>query len=46
LISGYIQQALGYPLFFVFVFLLTVPGMFTLWFIPWDEQHKDMIVTE
>lgn len=34
LISGYIQQALGYPVFFILVFLLTIPGMITLFFIP------------
>ena len=34
LISGYIQQTVGYPIFFVLVFLLTIPGMITLFFIP------------
>ncbi|GBF80282.1 MFS transporter [Aphanothece sacrum] len=34
LISGYLQQELGYPLFFMVAFLLTVPGMFTVFFIP------------
>jgi PAT family beta-lactamase induction signal transducer AmpG len=34
LISGYIQQTLGYQQFFVFVFLLTIPGMLTLLFLP------------
>ncbi|HEY9674686.1 MAG TPA: hypothetical protein V6D11_24825 [Waterburya sp.] len=34
LISGYIQQAVGYPIFFVLVFLLTIPGMITLFLIP------------
>jgi MFS transporter, PAT family, beta-lactamase induction signal transducer AmpG len=38
LVSGYIQQALGYPLFFVFVFLLTIPGMLTLFFIPLSDK--------
>lgn len=42
LISGYIQQALGYPLFFVTVFLLTVPGMVTLWFIPWNDSSSQI----
>ncbi|HEY9726939.1 MAG TPA: MFS transporter [Chroococcales cyanobacterium] len=34
LISGYIQQAVGYPVFFIVVFLATIPGMVTLCFIP------------
>jgi MFS transporter, PAT family, beta-lactamase induction signal transducer AmpG len=38
LASGYIQQTLGYQLFFVFVFLLTIPGMLTLFFIPLDDE--------
>lgn len=38
LVSGYIQQSLGYPLFFVVVFLLTIPGMLTLFFIPLSDE--------
>ena len=38
LISGYLQQALGYPIFFILVFLLTIPGMATLFFIPLDAD--------
>ncbi len=34
LISGSIQQAVGYPVFFILVCLLTIPGMVTLFFIP------------
>jgi PAT family beta-lactamase induction signal transducer AmpG len=34
LISGYVQQAVGYPVFFILVCLLTIPGMVTLFFIP------------
>ncbi|HEY9603781.1 MAG TPA: hypothetical protein V6C85_19355 [Allocoleopsis sp.] len=34
LISGYLQQAVGYPVFFIVVFLATIPGMITLCFIP------------
>lgn len=33
LVSGYLQKALGYPLFFVLVYLLTIPGMIALFFI-------------
>ena len=34
LISGSLQQALGYPIFFVLVCFLAIPGMLTLLFIP------------
>lgn len=37
LISGYIQQAVGYPSFFILVFLATIPGMITLFFIPLED---------
>ncbi|BAY11940.1 MFS transporter [Calothrix sp. NIES-2098] len=37
-ISGTIQQAVGYPLFFVLVCLLTIPGMITIFFIPLREE--------
>jgi len=37
-ISGAIQQALGYPLFFVLVCLLTIPGMLTIFFIPFSPN--------
>ncbi|OUL28105.1 MFS transporter [Nostoc sp. RF31YmG] len=39
-ISGTIQQAVGYPLFFVLVCLLTIPGMITIFFIPLQEESK------
>ncbi|BAY21951.1 major facilitator transporter [Calothrix sp. NIES-2100] len=39
-ISGTIQQAVGYPLFFVLVCLLTIPGMITIFFIPLKEPVK------
>jgi PAT family beta-lactamase induction signal transducer AmpG len=39
LISGYIQQSLGYPMFFILVFLLTIPGMLTLFFIPLKDEE-------
>ncbi|MEH2286047.1 MFS transporter [Nostoc sp.] len=40
LVSGYLQKVLGYPLFFVLVCLLTIPGMIALFFIPLKEQVK------
>ncbi|MEH2364401.1 MFS transporter [Nostoc sp.] len=39
-ISGAIQQSLGYPLFFVLVCLLTIPGMLTIFFIPLEPENK------
>ncbi|MEH2263527.1 MFS transporter [Nostoc sp.] len=40
LISGYLQKTLGYPLFFVLVCLLTIPGMIAIFFIPLKEELK------
>lgn len=40
LISGYIQAKIGYPLFFVLVCLLMIPGMITLFFIPLNEDNN------
>lgn len=38
LISGYLQQRVGYPVFFILVFLLTIPGLTTLFFIPLEDN--------
>ena len=40
LISGYLQKAFGYPLFFILVCLLTIPGMIALFFIPLKSEPK------
>ncbi|MBD2666541.1 major facilitator superfamily MFS_1 [Richelia sinica FACHB-800] len=40
-ISGTIQKSLGYPLFFVLVCLLTIPGIITIFFIPLAEEKLD-----
>ncbi|MEH1862331.1 MAG: AmpG family muropeptide MFS transporter [Nostoc sp.] len=40
LVSGYLQKELGYPLFFVLICLLTIPGMIALFFIPLKEELK------
>ncbi len=43
LVSGYLQAALGYPLFFILVCLATIPGMVTVFFLPlrrFDEEQK------
>ena len=39
-ISGQIQESIGYPMFFVLVFLLTIPGMATIFFIPLKEEAR------
>jgi PAT family beta-lactamase induction signal transducer AmpG len=35
--SGYIQEQVGYPIFFILVCLLTIPGMLTIFFLPLEE---------
>ena len=40
LVSGYLQKSFGYPLFFVLVCLLTIPGMIAIFFIPLKEESK------
>jgi PAT family beta-lactamase induction signal transducer AmpG len=39
MISGGIQKAIGYPMFFILVCLITIPGMITLFFIPLNEEQ-------
>jgi PAT family beta-lactamase induction signal transducer AmpG len=38
LVSGYVQEALGYFSFFIAVCLATLPGMATIFFIPMEES--------
>jgi PAT family beta-lactamase induction signal transducer AmpG len=38
LLSGWLQQQVGYPLFFAIVCLLTIPGMLTIPFLPKRER--------
>ncbi len=38
IISGYLQQFFGYPLFFILVCILTIPGMISMLFIPLNEE--------
>jgi len=33
-LSGKLQMAVGYPVFFVIVCILTIPGMLTIPFLP------------
>ena len=46
MISGGIQKAVGYPVFFVLVCLLTIPGMITLFFIPLNEEPTSQMNQE
>ncbi|OFZ19091.1 MAG: hypothetical protein A2X94_10095 [Bdellovibrionales bacterium GWB1_55_8] len=41
IISGYLQQSVGYFWFFVIVCLSTIPGMILLLFIPLDEGERN-----
>jgi PAT family beta-lactamase induction signal transducer AmpG len=41
LVSGYLQKTLGYPLFFVLVCLLTIPGMIAIFLIPLQEKSNN-----
>ncbi len=40
-ISGYLQEAVGYRMFFVIVCILALPGIFTILFIPKDEKKGE-----
>jgi len=40
-ISGYVQQAVGYKIFFIIVCLMTIPGMLTIPFIPKEGMDKN-----
>ena len=33
-LAGWLQQAVGYPAFFIIVCFLTIPGMLTIPFLP------------
>ena len=39
-ISGYLQEAVGYRMFFVIVCVLAIPGVLTILFIPKDEKQS------
>lgn len=45
-ISGYIQQAVGYQIFFVLAFVLAIPGLLTLLFIPMNSQEKVPVIAD
>ncbi|GMQ82396.1 MAG: MFS transporter [Rhodothermia bacterium] len=39
MISGWIQESIGYQLFFVWVLVATIPGFFVTYFIPVDPEY-------
>jgi len=41
MLSGVIQNALGYTSFFITILVLTIPGMILLFFIPLEEDHTN-----
>jgi MFS transporter, PAT family, beta-lactamase induction signal transducer AmpG len=45
-VSGWLQHAVGYRMFFVIVCMLTVPGMLTIPFLPQDRLKMSRAVTE
>jgi len=45
-VSGWLQQAVGYRMFFVIVCMLTVPGMMTIPFLPKDRLEMSKAVAE
>lgn len=42
LVSGYIQQTVGYQTFFILVLLLGIPGILTLFFIPLSGKQLEL----
>jgi PAT family beta-lactamase induction signal transducer AmpG len=46
IVSGYLQNLLGYPLFFILVCLLTIPGMISLLFIPLKADNRNQTMSK
>lgn len=40
MLSGLLQKHLGYPMFFVLVCFLMVPGMITIFFLPFNQNKE------
>jgi PAT family beta-lactamase induction signal transducer AmpG len=41
MVSGWLQEAMGYSMFFLIVSLMTIPGMLTILFIPKENMEKE-----
>ncbi|NER33013.1 MAG: AmpG family muropeptide MFS transporter [Oscillatoria sp. SIO1A7] len=39
MVSGYLQEKVGYPEFFMIVCLLAIPGIITIFFLPIEEER-------
>ncbi|MFC2131856.1 MFS transporter [Bacteroidota bacterium] len=42
-ISGFLQQQVGYLWLFILSFIFTIPGMLTIFFLPFYEKNEDGI---
>lgn len=40
MLSGYVSDALGYKMFFVFVLVATIPAFLITWFVPFTHEDK------
>lgn len=40
LVAGYLQKFLGYQNFFIMTAILGIPGIITIFFIPYEEEEK------
>jgi PAT family beta-lactamase induction signal transducer AmpG len=40
MVSGFVQNAMGYAGFFITVICLTLPGMILIFFIPLENNQK------
>jgi PAT family beta-lactamase induction signal transducer AmpG len=41
MVSGFLQNAMGYAGFFITVICLTLPGMILIFFIPLENNRKN-----
>lgn len=41
MVSGWLQEAMGYRMFFMIVCIITIPGMLTILFIPKENSEKE-----
>lgn len=46
MLSGFVQEWLGYKYFFILVTFLTIPGMLTLFFIPLEDNDDSSVQAE
>ena len=39
-VSGYLQAWMGYPMYFLMSFLVSIPGLITIFFLPLEEKNR------